>query len=474
MRRTHLASIILATLAIGFLTAGPVGAQAVSTAGDQTALEVTVYNSNLGLIKDTRRLNLPPGRGELRFMDVAAQIIPETVHVKPLKSPDAFHVLEQNYEYDLISPNKLLDKYVGRKIKIVDFNEYQDRKTTVEAELLSNNEGQVYRINGEIFLGHPGYKVLPQLPEDLIARPTLSWILEGGPGGAQQAEASYLTGGISWKADYVMVLDQDDAGGDLSGWVTLNNQSGATYKDARLKLVAGQVNRAPEPRRRAPAAAGVQTAPAPPPMEGREFFEYHIYTLPRPTTIKNKQQKQVSLLSAQGLSMAKELMATGRSGWFMAPFDPRQSKIPVEVFLRFKNSKENKLGMALPGGVMRVYKKDHQNSLQFVGEDRLEHTPRDEEIRLKLGQAFDVVCERVQSDYKKISSRQHESEWTIHLRNHKKTRETVALLESFPDHWEMISNSQPFKKVSASTVRFEVDLPADGEVKLAYRVRVGI
>src|SRR3972149_3701729 len=221
---------------------------AKSTIEDQRSVEVTVYNNNLGLIKEVREVKLPKGQGELRFMDVPSYINPVTVRTRSLNAAKAFTVLEQNYEYDLINSDKLLDKYVGKKIKLIEWNAYKDRKEIVEAELLSNNDGQIFRINTEIYLGHPGYKVVPEIPENLIAKPTLTWLYENDAASAHNLEVSYLTRSISWKADYVLVIDKDDKKAGISGWVTVDNESGAIYNNASLKLVAGEVNVA-EPQR---------------------------------------------------------------------------------------------------------------------------------------------------------------------------------------------------------------------------------
>ena len=287
---------LLCLLAL-FLTSTAMFAQTVSksTIEDQVGVEVTVYNSNLGLIKDTREVRLPLGEGELRFMDVASFIMPVTVRARSLNHQDDFVVLEQNYEYDLMNADKLLDKYVGKKIKIVDWNEFADRKDTVEAILLSNNKGQIYKVNDEIYLGHPGYKVLPEIPENLIAKPTLTWLYENDQRRAHQLEVLYLTSNINWVADYVIVLNEDDTLTDLSGWVTLDNKSGAAYQDARLKLVAGEVHRVTRGifREGLPHIDTVASGAA---FQEKAFFEYHIYDLQRKTTIKNNQTKQVSLL----------------------------------------------------------------------------------------------------------------------------------------------------------------------------------
>ena len=441
---------------------------------DQVAVEVTVYNMNLGLIKDIRKLKLPSGQGELRFMDVASHIMPVTVHAKSLNYPKKFAVLEQNYEYDLMNSDKLLDKYVGKKIKIIDWNKFKDRKDSITAVLLSNNQGQIYKINDEIFLGHPGYKVLPEIPDNLIAKPTLVWLYENAAPKAHKLEVSYLTGNISWKADYVMVLNQADTSADISGWITLDNQSGATYKDARLKLVAGAVHRVQETIKGRPFAMDTMLKERAPQFKEKGFFEYHIYNLQRKTTIKNKQTKQIRLLEPAKTTVYKEFSVQGRDSFFTHKYKAQDSRQPVDINIKFKNTKDNNLGMPLPGGVMRLYKQDHDKSLQFIGEDAIEHTPKDEDISLKIGEAFDVVAERIQTDYKRITSSLHESEWKITLKNHKTEDITVGITEPLFGNWRIISSSLPYKKMDAFTIRFDVQVPKEKTVDVTYKVRVGL
>ena len=445
-----------------------------STVDDQIAVEVTVYNNNLGLIKDIREMKLPTGKGELRFMDVASHIMPVTVHTKSLNHSKDFTVLEQNYEYDLMNADKLLDKYVGRKIKIIDWNKFQDRKNITEAILLSNNRGQIYKINDEIYLGHPGIKILPEIPENLIAKPTLTWLYENRNKNTHNLEVSYLTGNINWKADYIVVLNKDDTSSDISGWVTLDNKSGATYKNASLKLVAGEVHRVKERFEGRTYAMEAMKGAAAPQFEEKAFFEYHIYNLQRKTTIKDKQTKQVSLLEADNVKIQKEFIVYGTRSFFTRRYTLENPGQPVNVYIKFKNSKGNNLGMPLPAGIMRLYKKDKDESLQFIGEDRIKHTPKDERIRLKIGKAFDVVAEKTQTDYKRITSKLHESEWEITLRNHKEEDITVGVVERLPDNWKVISKSHPYKKVDAHTIRFDVKVPKDKEIKVKYRLRVGL
>ncbi len=448
-----------------------------STVDDQTAVEVTVYNSNLGLVKEVRKVQAPAGRGELRFMDVASAIQPVTVRVRSVNQPEQFSVLEQNYEYDLMSPAKLLDKFVGKKIKLVEWKQFQDRKDAVEATLLSANNGNIYQVGNEIYLGYPGVHVLPEIPENLIAKPTLMWLYDNQGVPEQELEVSYLTSNINWNADYVLVLNKDDNGVDLSGWVTVTNQSGAAYKEAKLKLIAGTIHRAEPPRLRGRYAEEYEMSAKAASNDGFQeqgFFEYHIYDLGRPTTIKENQTKQIELLQASGAVARKEMLIYGVQSWFTYRYQEQISEQPVKVYLKFKNSKENHLGMPLPAGVVRVYKKDAQDKLQLIGEDRIKHTPKDEEVRMEIGEAFDVVAERKQTDYKQITSGVHESEWEITIRNHKKEDVTVGIVEPLYGNWQVISNSHPFEKVDAFTIRFNPTVPKDGEVKVTYRVRVGL
>lgn len=473
--------ILLLATTIMFSALSFANAQAVtkSTVDDQIAVEVTVYNSNMGLVKDTRKIKLPKGKeNELQFMDVASYIMPVTVHVKSLTEPDRFGVLEQNYEYDLMNSDKLLDKYVGKKIKLMENNQYQDRKNVVEAVLLSNNNGQIYKIGDEVYLGYPGYQVLPKIPENLIAKPTLTWLYANNTDGVQDLQVSYLTDNISWKADYVLVLDKDDVKADLSGWVTIDNKSGALYSNAKLKLVAGDVNRVQEQLRGAPRYAMMKEMAADSlggsQFQEQGFFEYHLYDLQRLTTIKNNQTKQISLLEANDFGIVKEFLVYGEQGYFTMQYREQNPKQNVNVYVKFKNSKENKLGMPLPAGIMRIYKQDDKAALQFVGEDRIQHTPKEEDVRLKVGEAFDVVVERRQTDFRQISSRMYESEWEIKVRNHKAAPVVVGLIEPVPGTWTMLSNSHPYDKKDAFTVRFDVDVPQDGEATVTYRIRVGI
>jgi hypothetical protein len=447
-----------------------------STIDDQRSVALTIYNVNLGLVKDQRSLKLPKGAAELRFMDVAAQIIPTSVHIRSLADPGSLHVLEQNYEYDLLNPQKLLDKYVGKEVKLYAKNPYTEREEIVTATLLSNNGGPIFRIGDEITFGHPGRILFPGVPENLMAKPTLVWLAENGLLNGQKIEASYLTSGINWRSDYVVTLNEKDDRADLAGWVTIDNRSGATFRNAKLKLVAGDVNRVKdelEYKRGMMKFAETAAKPSSEPQFREEsFFEYHIYTLQRAATVKDNQTKQISLVQANTIPVKKELLYHGASHYYHGRYGEVSSNQKVGVFVEISNRKENNLGMPLPKGTVRVYKHDSEGSLQFIGEDTIDHTAKDEKVRVKLGDAFDVVGSRKQTDWKKIASDTYEAAFEISLRNHKKENVTVKVVEPIPGDWKMLSSSHEHTKSEAFTAEFQVPVQQDGEAKLTYRVRM--
>ena len=469
--RTLPKRLIAFTLA-GLLGAAPVaGAAPVKiTAAEQRDVMITVYNGNLGLVKDVREVRLDAGLIETHFMDVAAQIDPTSVLLRSLTDPTGLKILEQNYEYDLLSSEKLMEKYVGRKVRL-----YQSNGTFQEATLLSTR-GPVYDINGQIHMGHFGSVVLPALPENLVSKPTLAWLLRNPRPAPQRVEASYLTAGISWKSDYVMLINAADSRADLTGWVTINNQSGATYRDAALKLVAGDINRAAsrDDSRRAMEMAAKAASPAAADREFKSegFFEYHLYTLDGRTTIKESQTKQLTLLSAADFPVEKRFIYYGAASYHRTQYGVPISNQKVGVYLDIRNTKENRLGVPLPKGKVRVYKADTSGSQQLIGEDWIDHTPKDERVRIKMGEAFDVVGERVQKDWKRIGSNLYEIEWEITLRNHKKEAVTVEVIEPMPGDWEILRSTQPHEKLEAFTARWKIPVPKEGAATLGYRTRV--
>ena len=465
-------SVILVTL-ISFILSIQIGyaAPLTSTLRDQQNVSVTIYNSNVGLVKDTRIIDFKPGVHELKFMDVAGKIDPTTVHIKSLINDSSLNVLEQNYEYDLLSPQKLLEKFVGQKVQLATINPETKKEEIVEATLLSTQGGNIFQIGDKIHIGHHGRVLLSKIPENLIPQPTLVWMLENRLSRPQKLEASYLTSGTNWKADYVAVLNKLDTMTDLTGWVTIDNRSGATYQNALLKLVAGDIHRVQGEMRMDYARPMAAAKEASQQFKEESFFEYHLYTLDRRTTIKDNQTKQMTLLDANQIPLKKLFIFAGYPQYYYSQVDQRSNKQKVGVFLELENTKKNNLGIPLPKGTIRVYKEDKDGSLQFIGEDRIDHTPKDEKFKIKIGEAFDVVGERIQTDYKHLGYNLYEVAFEVSLRNHKKEDIKVLVEEPIPGDWEMLSNTHPYEKLQAHLIRFDVPVAKDKEVKVKYRIR---
>jgi hypothetical protein len=452
---------------------------ATTTSKDQVDLSVTVYNSNIAMVRDVRQIQLQAGISPLRFEDVAASINPATVHFGSLTNPAKLNVVEQNYEYDLLDPQKLLQKYVGREITLV--RQVQEAGATkwveTRALLLADNSGPVWKIGDEIVTGMSAdsYR-FPDLPENLYSRPTLIWTLDNRGPGAQRVEASYLTNNMNWSADYVLTVGRDEKTADLDGWVTLANNSGAAYRNARLQLVSGAVHRVEPPansRLYEDLAALSKAAPAPQAFEREHFSEYHLYTLERRSSIENNESKQISLLTATNVPVKKYLAVEGQPYFYRNPQGIGNSiPQPVKVYYGFKNEDRAGLGMPLPAGTVRVYQSDSKGGVQFVGEDGLNHTPKDENVRIYVGNAFDVVCERKQTDYKKLAPNLSEMEYQITLRNHKDAPVTVEVREPVSGDWEVLNANYKPTKLDSSTIGFSIAVETNGSATLDYRVRV--
>ncbi len=443
-----------------------------SDASQRESIAVTVYNQNFGLVREVRGITLPGGVVDLEFADVASAIQSQTVHVRSLDGRP-FSLLEQNYRYDLLSPETLLQKYVGKTVRIYR-RQPDGSELPVDAEVLAYNGRPVLRIDGEITFDVPGRFAFSELPGDLIAKPSLVWEVEAERG-TPDVEVSYLTGGLNWSADYVLVLSEDDAEGDLTGWVTLSNQSGATYENATLKLVAGEVQRVADfddlqRAMRMDAMGAAEASAAPFSEEG--FFEYHLYTLGRPTDLKQNEQKQVVLLEGRGFETEKELVFRGEQYLYRGQYGDVAQNQKAQVFMHFENSEDQGLGMPLPKGVVRLYKADRSGAQQFIGENRIDHTPRDERVSLRIGEAFDVVGERRQTDFDAVGGCVTESEWEIKLRNHKDEAQRVSVVEPVGGDWTMVSSSHRHEQLDAWTFAYRPVIPAGGEVEIRYRVRV--
>jgi hypothetical protein len=449
-----------------------------TTEKDQVDLAVTVYNSNIALVRDVRQIHLPSGTFPLHFEDVAASINPATVHFRSLLDPSKLNVIEQNYEYDLLDPQKLLQKYVGKEVTLIraERDAGSTRWVETKALLLANNGGPVWKIGNEIVTGMAvdSYR-FPDLPENLYSRPTLVWMLENRGAESQRVEASYLTSNMNWSADYVLTVGRDEKSADLDGWVTLVNNSGVAYSNAKLQLVAGKLNRVGVGVGVGGGAGVVMPEfKAAAPQFGQESFsEYHLYTLGRRTSIQNNESKQISLLAGTGVPVEKFLLVEGQQYWFRNPQGIGNAiPQPVKVYYRFKNEEKGGLGMPLPAGTVRVYQSDSKGGIQFVGEDRIDHTPKDETVKIHVGDAFDIVCERKQTDYKKIASNSAEMAYSITLRNHKDGPVKVEVREPIGGDWEVLTSNSKWTKLDSSTVGFTIPVEKDGTATLEYRVRV--
>ena len=465
-------------VAIVILTGGQSFAQntVTSTQQDQKELAVTVYNSNVALVRDVRRLRLPAGTVDLRYMDIAAQVNPATVHIVSLSAPKDLSVLEQNYEYDLLSPQKLLQKYVGKELTLVRVvtENNSSKEVAVKATLLALNDGPVWKVGDEIVTGMGADRyVFPDLPENLYSKPTLVWLLENAKAGQQTVEASYLTNQVNWNADYVLTIGADQKGADLNGWVTVINNSGTAFRNAQLQLVAGEVHIVSQPPPVSPRPMTVMRAEAKAPQFVQEpISEYHLYTLERRTNLQDQETKQISLLEATGLAFDKIFEVDGQTYYYHNAQRPGEPiKEPVQVHIKFKNSQENSLGIPLPAGTVRVYQGDSKGRLQFIGEDRIGHTPKDETVDLHIGNAFDVVAERKQTDFKAFG-RAFEFAFEISLRNHKPEPITVVVNEPIGGDWTMLDSNFKYEKTAAFAAQFQVPVAADAESVLKYRVRV--
>jgi hypothetical protein len=447
-----------------------------STLDDQVDLALTVYNSDIALVRDTRTIRLGAGVGDVHFMDIAATVNPASVHFRSLSDPGRLSVLEQNYEYDLLEPDKLLRKYVGRDVTLVRRRTEggSTRDEEVTARLLSYNNAPVWRVNGEVVTGlSADHMRFPDLPGNLYSRPTLIWTLDNRGGASQRVEASYLAGRLQWTADYVLTVARDDRAADLDGWVTLVNGSGTAFRRAKLQLVAGDLNRVRAVLNKAVAMDSVARAEAAaPPMTQESFSEYHLYTLERKTSINNSETKQVSMLSATGFPVRKRYVVEGQSYLYRSPHPGAPITDHVQVFYAIRNEEKSGLGMPMPAGTVRVYQADSSGGVQFVGEDRIDHTPKDEEISLKIGNAFDVTCERKQTDFERVAPNVYEFEYEITLRNHKTIPVNVEVNELIGGTWRMVRASQSWTKSDAWAAQFAVPVSVDGTSVLKYRVRV--
>lgn len=434
----------------------------LSAQNSDRQVNVTIYNSDLGVIREIRRVNLAKGSGILELGNVSQKIDATSVRIKFDGS-----VLEQNYQYDLVSLTKILEKYIDKEVTLIG-----EKDEFIEGTLLSiaNNQAVIKKKNGGLTLlpNLSAYRIsVDALPEGLITSPTLKLHLFANNGGSQELELAYMTGGMTWHAEYVAVLDKDDKNLGINAWVSIQNNSGTTFKNANLKLVAGEVNLLPKNYNRdspqptmyfdsMEKGAGAQ-------FEEKEFFEYHIYNLQRPADVANNEIKQIQLFDGNGIPVVKKYR-------FLSDYYGAAGKRDVNVIVEFENKQEFGLGIPMPKGKVRIYKSDG-SSLEFVGEDAIDHTPREEKVSLKLGNAFDIVAEEVLNDYKQISKNVYESTFTLKLKNRKKEAVTINVVKNVGYNWEVKNNNLPYSKVDADTIEFNVAVKEGAETELKYTLR---
>ncbi len=484
-RRTMAAilALVLLGLACGARAPSPTVAPSELTPvaeAAENALAVTVYNEGTALVRDRRTFDLLRGFNEIAFSDVAASIDPTSVLFKSLSDPNGTAILEQNYVYDLVNSSALFEKYLDEFIQVIT----QDG-TLYEGRLLSTNGGIILQgEDGEVTVvsGNVQEFSFPELPDGLITRPTLVWQLLADRAGEQQVEITYLTGGLSWQADYVVLLSRGDDAIDLDGWVTMHNTSGTSYQDAQLKLVAGDLQRLPQPGLAAGDVLFEAERAAAEPVEQREFFEYHLYEVPRPVTIRNKENKQIEFVSVAGVPAEKFFVYDGlqcRYNYYYCSYygypqtEPSYgiaSNPKVMVMVEFDTEQ---VEADLPKGRVRVYQEDIDGAALLIGEDTIDHTPEGESVRLYVGDAFDIVGERIQTDFRRPSDNRLEEDFEITLRNHKDEAVEIRVVEHLFrwSDWRILSSSHDYREMDSSTIEFRVRVPANGETVLDYSVR---
>ena len=423
-------------------------------------IAVTVYNSNLGVISEKRTLKFDKGIGRLQFRDVPSLIDANSVGFT-VEGNRSVSILEQNYAFDLVSPDKMYQKYIDKEIELID-----KQGKLYQGTLLAFNSGAItiQEKSGRIkivLLSHVVEVNFPSLPDGLITRPTLFWKYDSDFSGEALCEVSYQTSGISWSAEYVGLLNSEETQLDLSGWAAINNSSGKTYKDAKLKLVAGDIHRAQQYERVVLDGYARKTlSAAAPGFQEKVFFEYHLYTLPRKATVADKEIKQISLFEPASAKVKKVFV-----------YEPERNPKQVQVKLRFKNTPETGLGMPLPAGRIRIFKADDDGSRILLGEDRIKHTPINEELNITVGNAFDIAAEERIMNQNRISQKIEDRDMEIEIRNRKAEAVTIEVVKKLYGFWEILESDFEYEKKDANTIQFEIKAKANEKVLVKYKVR---
>ncbi|MEJ5357388.1 MAG: DUF4139 domain-containing protein [Desulfobacterales bacterium] len=443
---------------------------------ERSGLFLTLYQGGCGLVRDQRRVSLPPGTVEFQFQNIPAKILPESVRLHALGEAP-LRILEQRFEADLISPQRLLEGHVGKQVKLFVENQFSERQEEIAATLLSIEGGPVFLIDNEVTYNHPGRIIFPKVPEGLVSRPALAFLVENATSKPQRLEAAYLVRDLSWQADYVLVLSEREDRAELTGWATIENESGAFYPGAVVTLVAGDV-RMPQQRVRrvretdSERVWAYKLAYRPGEETPREEFgEVHLYRLERPATIREGRVTQLRFLGAEGLAVKREFVLESP---LRLRFERRQegvSRENAQVLIEIENRKENRLGIPLPRGTVRLYRADAEGALLFAGENRLDAVPRGGTLRFSTGRVFDLTAERRQTFWKKLAADTFEAGWELLLRNERREEVQLRVVESIPGDWTILSASHPHQKATAGRAEFRIAVPPGKEVKLAYTAK---
>lgn len=439
---------------------------------------LTVY-SQFGYVKQIQTIALIEGEGNFTLPEISSLIVPSTISIRPIDQDAALAILQQSYQRGGLTERNLLNHFIGQTIQVENWNFYQDRKDSVDAILLNNTDaGPILQINDKVYIGYPGIKVLPSLPEGMAATPSLSMHYRNDGPAQRQVEISYLTGGLSWSADYALNLDQKGLRATLEGWATVSNMSGKTYTNAHIDLVAGDVNAsvptAPEASFSYDASdsnQGVRMYKAERhALPAQNLAEYHFYSLPSAAILRDGQDTQVGLLQGSGINIQKEYISVGSQGYYSARY-PDSIGQPVETKIHFINNRTNNLSVPMPAGVVRVFQEMENGSVQFIGEQSIPHTPEDEEVVLTVGKAFNLLVERTQLSFEQVTSKMQESEWVIKVKNRKDEDVVVGLIETSYGNWEILNSTHTYTKQDATSFRIDVPVPNSSEVTVRYKVR---
>jgi hypothetical protein len=443
-----------------------------TTVADRQLINVTVYNAGIALIHDRRVVHLDEGLNRIAWRDVSANMDATSALLEPVGGTNTIAVREQNFDYDLLDPQTLLQKYVGREVTVVHEARFAgDRDTRETARLLSVNGGIVLQYKDGIETGVRGHLLLPDAGGEFRDRPTLVLDLDSAQAASETLDLSYLTSGMTWRADYVGRVSSSGSRLALTGLVTLSNTSGESYDNARLQLVAGNVNVAQPPGTEVYAASSMARAGVTQNVQQENYFEYHLYTLGRSTNILNNQTKQLTLLTASEIPIRETLELRGSPDYYRSAEPDIGDKLPVGAYVSFEN-RGGQLGIPLPGGIVRLYKSDSRGNSQFLGSDTIDHTPKNETIRLHLGDSFDVTARKMQTDFHMSGPCTSDSSYRIGLSNAKTEPQSVLVVEPIPGDWQITAESLAHTKSSASTASWNVRIPAGSRTTLTYTARV--